>query len=192
MLANLVPLYGVLFRGWEAFPLLVLFWAENVVIGVLNVARMLCLNPADPALWAAKLGMAGFFCVHYGMFTAGHGVFVLSGLFGSQHYKVDGLDVRGPALAAIRDFDLWLPLGVLATSHLFSFLWNYLYRGEVRSAQLQELMMKPYARVVVLHVTILIGGIAAAALGSPLWMLLLLVGLKIFIDLAAHLKEHRA
>lgn len=37
--ANLAPLYGVLFLGWEVFPLLVLFWAENVVVGVLNAGR---------------------------------------------------------------------------------------------------------------------------------------------------------
>ena len=30
-------------------------------------------------------------------------------------------------------------------------------------------MMKPYGRVVVLHLAILLGGAAAMALGSPLW-----------------------
>jgi hypothetical protein len=189
--ANLVPLYGVLAWGWEVFPLLVLFWAENVIVGLLNVARMLAVDPADPLLWGAKLFLVPFFCVHYGMFTAGHGVFVLSGMFGGQGYKVQGLNPLGAALDAFRDFGLWLPAAILAASHLFSFLWNYLYRGEFRRAELKALMHKPYTRVILLHVTIIFGGMAAMALGSPVWALVLLVALKTLIDVVAHLREHR-
>jgi hypothetical protein len=79
---------------------------------------------------------------------------------------------------------------VLFASHFFSFAWNYLYRGEFRSAKLTKLMVAPYSRVVVLHVAIILGGIAAMALGSPLWALLVLVALKGALDLKAHVKEH--
>ena len=41
VLANLVPLYGVLFLGWETFPLVFLFWLENVIVGAFNVLKML-------------------------------------------------------------------------------------------------------------------------------------------------------
>jgi hypothetical protein len=53
-------------------------------------------------------------------------------------------------------------------------------------------MMKPYGRVVVLHLAILLGGAAATVLGSPLWALLALLGVKIGVDLKAHLEEHRS
>jgi len=189
--ANLVPLYGVLALGWEVFPLLLLFWIENVVVGVLNVARMLCVDPRDPASWAAKLFIVPFFCFHYGMFTAVHGVFVFS-LFGGQGVaRVRGLDVLGPAMDAVREYGLEIAVLALAASHLFSFLWNYLGRGEFRRVSLRTLMARPYGRVVVLHLAILGGGFAASALGSPVWALMLLVALKIGFDLHAHLKEHR-
>ena len=81
-------------------------------------------------------------------------------------------------------------VAVLVASHLFSFLWNYLYRGEFRRAQLARLMAQPYGRVVVLHVAIIFGGFAATMLGSPLWALLVLIALKIGLDLKAHVKEH--
>lgn len=189
--ANLVPLYGVLFWDWEVFPLLVLFWAENVVVGLLNVARMLCVDPADLGTWLLKLFLVPFFCVHYGMFTAGHGAFVLSGMFGGPDYGVQGFDPLPGAAAALDDFGLWLPVGVLAASHLFSFFWNYLGAGEFRRASVPALLFKPYGRVVVLHLTIIFGAFAAAALGSPVWALVLLVAIKVAIDLAAHRKEHR-
>jgi len=52
-------------------------------------------------------------------------------------------------------------------------------------------MQAPYSRVVVLHVTVLLGAMLIQLFHSPLWALLLLIGLKIGVDLRAHLKEHR-
>jgi hypothetical protein len=176
--ANLVPLAGVLLWDWDAFALLALFWMENVVVGVFFALRMLTIDPRDPALWMAKLFLVPFFCFHYGMFTAIHGAFVFS-VFG-----------KSDALRAASDYGLWLPIAVLLASHLFSFVWNYLVGGEFRRAQLTRTMMQPYARVIVLHVAIILGGIAATAFGSPVWALLVLVALKIALDLKAHVKEH--
>ncbi len=186
--ANLVPLYGVAALDWSVFDVLLLFWVENVIVGLLNVARMIVAAPDDPLQWGAKLLFVPFFCFHYGMFTAVHGAFVF-GLFG--HLKTSGLIQPALWLDTIGAQRLWLPVGVLAASHLFSFLWNYIGRGEYRVASAPELMSKPYGRVVVLHLTILFGGFGVQALGSPLWALLLLVVLKTGIDLAAHLREHR-
>jgi hypothetical protein len=187
--ANVVPLAGVLFWGWDAFPLVALFWAENVVIGVLNALKMLLADPGDAAMWAGKLFMVPFFCVHYGIFTAVHGMFVLL-LFGGHERRISGFDVLEPAVRAAQEYGLWLPLAVLAASHVFSFFWNYLHRGEFRRAQLSVLMAQPYARVMVLHVVLLAGGFAATLLGSPVWALLLLIALKTGLDWKAHVKEH--
>jgi hypothetical protein len=63
--------------------------------------------------------------------------------------------------------------------------------GEYRNASPHVLMTQPYARVVVLHVAILIGGFGAVALGSPMVALVVLVALKTAIDLRAHLAERR-
>ncbi|MBE0614073.1 MAG: hypothetical protein IH604_10440, partial [Burkholderiales bacterium] len=189
--ANLMPLYGVLVLGWSVFPVMLLFWLENVVIGALNALRMLLADPTDLALWASKLFMVPFFCFHYGMFTAIHGSFVVS-LFGGKTYnRMDhGLVPVEGVMRAITDFDLTLPLAVLAGSHVFSFLWNYLARGEFRRASLSQQMQQPYKRVIVLHLTIIIGGGITMALGSPVWALLALIALKIGFDLNAHVKEH--
>ncbi len=193
VVANLVPLYGVAMLGWPVFAVLLLFWVENVIVGLLNVARMLCADPADPAQWLAKLFFVPFFCLHYGMFTAVHGAFVF-GFFGNVKAtgSGEGMFPILSWLAVIGEQGLWLAVAALAVSHLFSFVWNYLGHGEFRLASVAALMGKPYGRVVVLHLTILLGGIGITALGSPVWALLLLVGLKTGIDLHAHLKEHRA
>jgi len=190
--ANLLPLYGVLVLGWAVLPIMVLFWLENIVIGVLNILRILFASPADTARWASKLLLVPFFTVHYGLFTAAHGLFVFV-LFGGEPYKalVDGLWTIDAARHAITEFSLWPGIGALAASHLFSFFWNYLGQREYQQARPEALMQAPYSRVIVLHVVIIFGALLIQLLHSPLWALLLLIGLKIGVDLRAHLKEHR-
>src|SRR3954464_1834875 len=46
--ANVLPLLGVLFLGWDTFSIIALYWTENVIIGAINVLKMIACNP-DPA-----------------------------------------------------------------------------------------------------------------------------------------------
>ena len=41
VVANLLPLVGVLFWDWDVFFLLLLFWCENVIIGLFGIARIM-------------------------------------------------------------------------------------------------------------------------------------------------------
>lgn len=187
VLANLVPLFGVMFWHWEVFPLLLLFWSENVIVGGFNVLKMLIATRQQSGIAAASgYFLIPFFCVHYGMFTLVHGVFVVA-MFGG------GLEHGFPSPAvfwsAIKDHGLqWAILG-LTVSHGISFVHNFIMNGEFRKASPPLLMFQPYGRIFVLHITIIIGGGLMMLLGSPMIGLLILVLLKIGLDLAGHLRE---
>jgi hypothetical protein len=191
VLANLVPLAGVLFFGWELLAILLLFWLENVIIGIFNVLKMAAASGGREAgAWGLKLFLIPFFCVHYGMFTMVHGMFVIV-LFGGSL----GGRVPAPGIAMVQQIILenhlvWGFLGLCA-SHGFSFFSNYLGAGEYRKATVMMLMGQPYGRILLLHFTILIGGAIAAAFQSPTSALMLLVVLKTALDVRAHLKEHQ-
>lgn len=188
--ANLIPLYGVFALGWQVFPVLLLFWMENVVVGVFNVLKMLLASPAEGKSWAAKVAMIPFFCFHYGIFTAVHGIFVIV-VFGG--YLELGADFpQGNVLfQVISDYQIGWAFLALVLSHTISFVLNYIGKGEYKRANLNELMGQPYSRVVLLHVTIIIGGFLASFLSSPAFALLFLILLKTFIDIQAHLREHK-
>jgi hypothetical protein len=190
LLANLVPVFGVLVLGWEVFPLMFLFWSENVIVGVFNVLKMLTASPDSPLTWAGKLFIIPFFCVHYGMFTFVHGIFVV-GLFGGQFRQGAPFPSGEMFWRIVQENHLgWAILG-LTVSRAISFATNYLGSGEYRRASLQQLMQQPYGRIVVLHVTILGGAFLMAALHSPVVGLLVLVVLKIALDLRGHFKERQ-
>ncbi len=185
VLANLLPLGAVLAGWWSVYEVLLLFWAENVVIGLFNVARMLALLVLKRE--TGMLVLIPFFGAHYGMFTFVHGIFVI-GMLGPP-----GANAMEDGIALLLAPEgLLLALLALVASHGFSFVVNFLLGGEWRQEDGTRLMGQPYVRVVVLHLVIIAGGWLVLALGEPAWALVLLVLLKIGVDIAAHRRQHRA
>ena len=45
--ANMVPLWGVMFFSWDAFYIVLLYWAENLVIGSYNILKMVLAQPLN-------------------------------------------------------------------------------------------------------------------------------------------------
>lgn len=190
VLANLVPVFGVLFLHWEVFPLMFLFWSENVIVGAFNVLKMLMNHPESPVSWIGKLFIIPFFCVHYGLFCFGHGVFVM-GFFGGGMNHMRGFPTALTFWNVMRENQLgWAVLG-LTVSHGVSFVTNYLGKGEYQRVGLNQLMNQPYGRIVVMHIAILFGGFMVMALHSPTPALLLLVALKTAFDLGSHVGERK-
>jgi hypothetical protein len=66
-----------------------------------------------------------------------------------------------------------------------------LYRGEFRATTPEAAMLAPFPRLLVLHVTIIIGAFLVAGTGQPIAALALLVLLKIAFDLGGQLIAHR-
>lgn len=190
LLANLVPVFGVLFFRWEVFPLMFLFWSENVIVGAFNVLKMLFADPESPVEWIGKVFTIPFFCIHYGMFTFIHGIFVIA-LFGGGLRHGAGFPGPETFWRIVLENHLGWAILCLAASRAISFGTNYLGSGEYKRASLQQLMQQPYGRIVVLHLTILFGGFLMMALHSPVWGLFLLVMLKIVLDLRGHFAERR-
>ena len=196
-LASAVVLaWGVLVLGWSPFVVMMLFWFENVVIGVLHVVKLLATGARMGA--AGLLGgiaLAAFFTVHYGIFTAVHGVFVVL-LFGTGELGRIAMDggLDGPALAMVRHLfaerDGWLAVIAIVLLHL-SGLVQWLARTREAPPPLKDLMGAPYGRIVILHVTLIASGFLVQALQAPVVGALLLVGLKLAYDLVTLAREHR-
>lgn len=185
--ANVVPLAGVVFFGWQVLPIMLLFWLENLIIGAYTIARIL-MAPGRPA----SLFLCVFFAFHYGLFAFGHGVFVMV-LFGDRKSSsfAQPSDLFALVDEALFRHGLLVAAIALAVSHGISFFRNYVATRAYESAKPKQLMVAPYKRVIVLHVVIIAAGILVQGLGAPAAALALLVALKTAVDLAAHLAEHR-
>ena len=187
---NAVPIIGVLVWGWSAFTLIFLYWLENVVVGVRTLISMLLSGAASAGgERAGTLFMAAFFCVHYGLFCYGHGVFVVMvfGVMQDAALIPDGQWVNLPAVAAA----LFHTQQNLLQGFVSVILWQgvmlslFIVRGDIQRMTPQALMSAPYPRIMTLHVVIIAGGFLLAMLHQPLWGLVLLALIKTGYDVAA-------
>lgn len=245
VLANLVPLVGVLILDWPAGSILYIYWLESGIVGVYNVLRMaFAQGPLAPEVVAARgqftleqrarldqslrdlgrrqprvarylaaslqatapaiekapgahpssavsdspaapsalrglaavgrLVIIGFFIVHYGLFMAGHGVFLYV-FFGPPQLTAAQALVVGSALVV---------------SHGVSYAVHFMLGGEYLWVTPQQQMGRPYGRIVIMQLAIIFGGMLTMSLGTPVGLLVVLVLVKTGIDLAAHLRSH--
>jgi hypothetical protein len=206
ILANAVPLYGVAFLKWNAGAVILLYWAENLIVGFYNILRMALVRVPNPVDHLRKLFMIPFFAVHYGGFTAVHGGFVMvffRGLESGFPEPASGrewpcfLVFLQLLIAVVQQAWSVLPPGakpvllILFLSHGVSFVQNFIINGEYKTTDVEKLMGRPYSRIIVLHVAIIFGGFLTMLLGSPMGVLIVLVIVKTIADLKLHLRSHR-
>lgn len=199
LLANLIPIFGVLYLDWDVGSIIVLYWAENLVIGLYTILKMLVTGGID------ALGRILFFCIHYGFFAAVHGIFVLeltdyAGISAMQEAatswpgplvlieKLYNLITR--ILSVAQEEVLWVLLAMLL-SHGASFLLLFIGQGEYRETTPSKLMQAPYKRVAILHVAVILGAFLVIRLGTPIGLLLALVALKTGMDIILHIRAHK-
>lgn len=203
IVANTIPLWGVLFLGWDAFYILLLYWAENIAVGFYNILKIAFLKVPRPIDHLGKLFIIPFFVVHFGGFMAGHGFFILFLFKKIKEPSIQGnewpcflvfiqllLGVIKQAYSII-PADMKYALAALFASHGISFIYNYLLKREFALSKAERLMGEPYVRVAIMHFALLAGGFLSASIGQPIGILLILVVFKIIIDAKLHLREHR-
>jgi hypothetical protein len=190
---NAVPLVGVLAFDWSVAVLLVVYWLESGVVGASFFAKILRARGEDDpeALPALELGdrsvasfvghtnrsIAGFFVLHYGAFWIVHGAFVsdLVGMPGTG--RVDALPLATSLVS-------------LGGYHAVSFWQHFVVGDEATHQGPVTLMVEPYRRVFVLHLTVVFGGFVVAALGAPVALVAVLVLVKTLLDVRGHWREH--
>lgn len=219
VLANITPLWAVATGRWGAGDVLVVFWLENLAVGFWTLVRMATTAGADPLedrtrevvgsldgdrltvqggdgrtlqvpMLLVRFGLMAFFCFHYGMFTAVHGVFtfLLAHRIGTQGHLGGYL----------------LVLVVLLASHGVSTAVHWFWRGGRREVGLMRAMQQPYGRIVLLHLVILGSAFLIVRDGAELGQgatvtgttavlpAVALIVLKTLLDAGLHLRAHRS
>lgn len=176
---NLLPIAGVLLWGWQTFDLIFLYWMENLIIGAFSALRMLARPYQHPIDLVFPLLLVPFFLFHYGAFCWGHGQFVMS-MFaaddGVRHSLFDAVT------NALEQQSMLIAVLALVLLQLVDWIRDSHQHG-FGADGVRELMVAPYRRIVVLHLTIIFGGFVIMLLGEPAVGLLMLIAIKTASDI---------
>jgi len=207
--ANSIPVIGVIFLKWNPFMILFIYWGESLIIGFFNLLKMFISGMIKNhkffrSRFRETAGLCAFFTVHYGMFMLVHGIFifVFMLLSVSMDMKKSGGNFN-PFTAAgflfpgrMSAIDLleseFTAVMALFISHAVSFYIYFIRTGEYNFTEAGTYMMRPYKRIVIMHMTIIFGAFALFISGFKSALFIIVwIGLKIFFDLKIHVSEIR-
>ena len=178
--ANVMVVLIAILQGWRLVDMMLVYWIQSVVIGISYVLRIGSLDrfstenfsvnnkPVEPTP-ETKRHVAIFFACHYGGFHLAYIIILLSGEFGDPRL--------GPDL-------LFCGL-VFAVNHYYSYQYHRAL-DEKGSPNIGTMMFVPYARIVPMHLVIVLGNTLGGGSG-----VFIFGTLKTVADAIMHQVEHR-
>ena len=195
--ANLLPLVGVAFWGWDAFVLLMLYWLETLVIAFWTILPILVIpgmtangmgvRLAGARQAAGQVGTVLFLTFHAGIFMAVHFLFLWT-LFSGPWADL----IHGPVdfvVGLVVGTGLWFPLLILFLVRGWGVFGPYLaprlsFLPIAAPPAVDEpaLLVALYVRIFIMQVAIILGGWLAILSGGSIGALALLVVAKTLVD----------
>jgi len=186
-LSNLVTIGAALSQGWDLLTLMAVYWCQSIIIGIFTAIKIFSLKrfttdgmkingrPAAPTE-GTKIFTGFFFIFHFGIFHLAYLLFISSDAI---LFNADGIDTSGVFALVV----------MFLINHAFSFFYNFRADRE-RQSHLGKVMFTPYARIIPMHLTIIIGSSLFASSGSSALVLVFFLLLKTLADGIMHVVEH--
>ncbi|MEK7447709.1 MAG: DUF6498-containing protein [Patescibacteria group bacterium] len=193
---NAIPVYGVLFLGWDIFTIMMIFWIETVVIGIVNIPKILMVPdvskniPEDASEDYKKFASAprSVVLVLYILIFP-----CLMFIFYILIHLINAGELSETRDTNV-DLSLGIPLNQLAffvasffISHLSSFYLNFYRKKEYLKTYPYSQMWGPVLRIFPFWFAIFI---SMAFFNKAGGLVLVVIILKIIFDLGMHIYEH--
>lgn len=185
IIGNLIPVFGVAFLGWDGAQILVLYWVENLILGVVTLPRILSARGAAQPETKGELnhpvGAGCFFIVHYGLFCIAHAVFTF--MLAADLARSSGDGQLGVLERTLGHSGFWWAVLAIAVIQLVIQVREWwLPKAWLGSTPSTE-MFQTYGRVFVLHFTVLVGAWLMSRFEAPTSAILLLCLAKAALEL---------
>ncbi len=198
VVANCVPLAGVLFFGWSLFSLLIGFWLETGIIGIFVLLKSIYLYKLTSKTaflinsFVVMSACAGFMFGHFIVIMA-----LFSVVPGGDGWT--GLNLFSQSYMQLITMAI-----TLFISHGYSFFFNFISRDErsslVRlvdsegadSRKVGNLLVGDvFKRIVLLQFILIFGGVVMALTRTTIYLSVIFIITKMVVDLILHIKRHR-
>ncbi len=184
ILANGIPLYGILGAGWDPASVIILYIFETIIIGFFHAGRLLTISKRGEPNEKMKMGSIGmtiFFLFHYNFFIFVQSVLLFSLLEGS----VNGV---GTPFNLVQNFGLYLKEPYLIA--IYGFIGSQLvYTGRevfvthsYETMGADRYMFLPYVRIFIQQFVVILGAFVYMLFDSVVGIVVLLIIFKTFAE----------
>jgi len=177
-IVNLLPVIGVLYFDWKVIVLIALYWAELVIEGGMTVVKMVTKKILTGRDFRSRWDLAGFI-LGYSTSLFFWAFFVIT-TFAPPELVTD------PVYWFWEQSWFWVALGGLFIHHVVSYMVHFIRREEYYIKTMRVLMSEPIGRLIPLQFSVVLGGFLIAATGEIIWLLVLLIGLKMVVEMEIH------
>ncbi|MFA5839156.1 MAG: DUF6498-containing protein [Candidatus Margulisiibacteriota bacterium] len=187
-LINLATIYIAYTEKWNVFGILWIYWAQSISIGIISSIKILTIRTKEKLSWSEIISSAFLlqFILSFTHFVYAVFIFILS-----IAYHADPMVIMLAFSSTSIGFFL---------NHLFSLLYHRRFDKDPNE-DLATLRNAPMIRIFPMHITLMLGVgllllkkaniplIGDIALTGNILILFML--LKTYVDLAAHVNEHK-
>jgi hypothetical protein len=187
IIANLVPVYGVWFEGWDAKEVFMVYCIETVIVGLFTLVKMGIVTAYKKWDWWENNGSRTkvhgafhmlFFMVHYGFFIAIQMfIFSKTAIFDSS--KDFGLFNFLFSLPSHFDKSAWTMLSGFVVGYGYKNVTEFILTDDYKTASLSTIMFEPYIRIFIQQFTVILGSFILLFNATNLFILLFAL-VKIF------------
>jgi Family of unknown function (DUF6498) len=188
-LGNVVPLIGAIFFGWDLPQILLMYWLESGVVGVIGGLKIRAAMDRggaqmDGARSVLSGRVSGGTLVAALWLTAYLGFWAILGIFIVQ--IVNGGFYEGASTTGFHGVPADIVVGgtiSLLIGHLWAFYRDYVRGRRYITDSLLDLQRTPFARPLVLIGAIAVGGVGTAIAGASVGFLGAMVVAKTAIEI---------
>ncbi len=191
VMANLIPLFGVVFLGWGLITVLMLFCLEALVVGVTYLIKIFISYTSSSSQGKIALVIMVFYFLHFSVFITVY-TLILINLFAPPEYEhiFYSMNIGDLFEKLLIEMELKWAFAALVFSNVVSLVFVYIGGREYQKADPAELMFVPYKYLFSIHFGFLIGAHIAVIFGmTTMPFLSVLLILKTAMDLRWYFKE---
>lgn len=187
--ANMVPVFGVWFLGWDAVEAFIVYALETMIVGILTVGKLLVATFARGGdEWPANgtiTRQSGFVFVFFFIFHFGLFALVQTTIFSQT------AGITPPGSHTLHFFLKWYTyinediaymLAAFVISYLVKSFIPYLLNNEYKTTSFMMIMFQPYGRIFIQQFTVILGSMFLT-LGAGKIFILVFSVIKIAFEL---------
>lgn len=198
---NLIPIWGVWFKNWDARIIFIIFCLETVIIGLYNILKIFTasifsnkneiVNNSKVPKLAVGLFIIAFFIFHFGLFVFVQ-MKIFLGVLSMNKMHIEMYDLFFNLRSTLPRYAQLLLL-LFFISYGFGVIKEFVIPKQFKTVRLEKLMLEPYGRIITQQLVVIIGTFTLFINkdGKILILIFVLVKLyfEVFMDYKVFLKD---